>query len=62
MNLTPSMSYDEIQTVVAPHWFSVRETPEPLHLHRYGLPLQKFTTKMDLCNYLNMRLKRGGKK
>lgn len=62
MNITASMSYDEIQAMIVEHHFSVRETQEPLHLHRYGLPLQKFRRKQDMCDYINMRLKLGGKK
>lgn len=49
-------SYTRIEEMIKPYWFSIRETPDPLHRHKYGLPLVQFTSKRNLVSYLNMKI------
>ena len=57
MTLHSHMDYKLIQQIIEPYRFSIRETQEPLHLHKYGLPLRKFTAKRDLVDFLNLKLR-----
>lgn len=54
--ISTNHSYDQIEEIVKSYHYSVRESVDPLHLHKYGLPLRKFTAKRDLVGFLNMKL------
>ena len=54
--ISTNHSYSQIEEIIKPYHYSVRESVDPLHLHKYGLPLRKFTAKRDLVSFLNMRL------
>lgn len=50
-------SYDQIEEIISQYRYSVRESVDPLHLHKYGLPLRKFTAKRDLVSFLNLKIR-----
>lgn len=57
MNLTPSMSYSLIEEAIADLGYSVRQSVDPLHLHKDGVLVAKFKTKLSLVEYLNMKMR-----
>lgn len=54
--ISTNHSYDQIQKIIEPYYFSIRESVDPLHLHKYTMLLQKFTAKHELVDYLNMKI------
>lgn len=52
-----TISYPELEEVIKPHFFSIRETPEPLELHYCGHMVKRFASKQSLIDYLNIKLK-----
>lgn len=54
--ISTNQTYNQIQELIEPYFFSVRVEADPMHLHKYGLPLIKFTEKHKLVTYLNIQI------
>lgn len=56
--ISTNHSYDQIEEIIEPYYFSIRESVDPLHLHKYTMLLHKFTAKRELVDYLNMEIEK----